>query len=360
VTALVASSPSAFWYLTRGSGFVAFALLTASLGLGLATTAGWHTRLFPRFAVGRLHRNLTLLTIVFVCIHVVTTIADGFAPVSFADAVVPFESRYRPLWLGLGALAFDLLLALVITSLLRLRIGLRAWRFVHWLAYAAWPVAAFHLLGTGSDARTGWLALGVGVSFILVLAALVGRLAGARGTMRLGAAVGAAGVAVTLGAWYEAGPARTGWAARAGTPRTLLAAPAPRTVRVVKRAAPVSLPARFSGRLSGRLVQSAPDSKGLVTLKIEARVSGRVKGRVGLALKGAPLAGGGVSMTASGVTFEQAGATAVYQGQIVALEGSTVGADLAAPGEHRISLELAFRINSATGAVSGVVRCRRR
>jgi len=331
---LVASSASPFWYLTRGSGFVAFALLSASLGLGLATAAGWRTRRFPRFAVARLHRNLTLLTIVFVCIHVATTIADGFAPVSLTDAVIPFESRYRPLWLGLGALAFDLLIALVVTSLLRARIGVRAWRFVHWLAYAAWPVAAFHLLGSGSDARAGWLVLGVGASFIFVLAAIAGRLAGARRALRLGGAVGTAGVAIALGAWYESGPARTGWAARAGTPRTLLAVslPAPAPTLAVKRTTHVSLPARFSGRLSGRLVQSGPDDKGLVTLTIEARVSGAVRGRVGLALKGAPLAGGGVSMTASGVTFEQAGATALYQGRIVALRGSTVGADLAAPG----------------------------
>ena len=106
-----------------------------------------------------LHRNLTLLALVFVAAHVVTTVADGFAPIGLLDAVVPFVSPYRPIWLGLGAVAFDLLLALVVTSLLRARIGYRSWRVVHWLAYAAWPVALVHALGTGSDARIGWFAL---------------------------------------------------------------------------------------------------------------------------------------------------------------------------------------------------------
>ena len=73
------------------------------------------------------------------------------------DAVVPFASAYRPLWLGLGAIAIDLLIALVVTSLVRARLGLRAWRGVHWCRYACWPVALLHGLGTGTDARTPWM-----------------------------------------------------------------------------------------------------------------------------------------------------------------------------------------------------------
>src|SRR5581483_4150523 len=133
------TSPSAFWYLTRGSGVVALLLLTASICLGIATTMRWRTNRMPRFAVAGVHRTVTLVAIVFVAIHVATTVVDGFAPIGWKDAVVPFLSPYRPLWLGLGAVAFDLLLALVITSLLRARIGYRLWRGTHWLAYASWP-----------------------------------------------------------------------------------------------------------------------------------------------------------------------------------------------------------------------------
>ena len=64
---------------------------------------------------------------------------------------------YRPIWLGLGALAFDLLLAVLLTSMLRRQFGHRAWRFVHWLAYVSWPVAVVHGLATGTDAKAGWL-----------------------------------------------------------------------------------------------------------------------------------------------------------------------------------------------------------
>src|ERR1700730_9997519 len=98
---LAATSPSVFWYLTRGSGVVALVLLTASIVLGIVSTIRWSTSGLPRFAVAGLHRMLTLLAIVFVAVHVVTTVADGFAPIGWTDAVVPFLSPYRPVWLGL-------------------------------------------------------------------------------------------------------------------------------------------------------------------------------------------------------------------------------------------------------------------
>src|SRR5512140_2341216 len=105
----LAYSAKTFWCLTRGSGVVALLLLTASVVLGVLSTVRVRSARWPRFAVGSVHRNLTLLAIVFVVLHVVTTVADGYAPVRLTDAVIPFASRYRPVWLGLGAVAFDLL-----------------------------------------------------------------------------------------------------------------------------------------------------------------------------------------------------------------------------------------------------------
>ena len=140
---LAAGNGTTFWYLTRGSGVVALILLTAAVAIGIVNALRWRTDHWPRFALTDAHRNLTLLSIAFVAIHVVTTVADGYAPIGLLDAVVPFRSPYRPLWLGLGAVSFDLLLALVVTSLMRGSIPARVWRGLHWLAYAAWMVARF-------------------------------------------------------------------------------------------------------------------------------------------------------------------------------------------------------------------------
>ena len=198
-------------------------LLTGSVLLGILNALRWQARRWPRFAVGDLHRNLTLLSIVFVALHVVTTVADGFAPIGLIDAFVPFMSPYRPIWLGLGTVAFDLLLALVVTSLLRARVGPKLWRGFHWLAYASWPIAVLHSFGTGSDARFGWLELlGFGCVALVSLAVIARVVGGGRRRPRIAGAAAALLVPVALFAWYTTGPARPGWAARSGTPSAIL------------------------------------------------------------------------------------------------------------------------------------------
>ena len=145
-------SGSALWYLVRGEGIVSLTLLTVTMLLGIGTWTRWASARWPRRFGNGLHRNVALLGLSFVALHAVTAVADGFVPLRLLDIVVPFEASYRPLWVGLGALAFDLLLALAITSLLQRRLGWRRWRATHWAAYACWPVAVVHGLRTGTDA----------------------------------------------------------------------------------------------------------------------------------------------------------------------------------------------------------------
>ncbi len=222
---LATAGPSVLWYLTRATGAVALLLLTASLVLGVAdvrrlSTAGW-----PRFMVDSLHRSVSLLALVFLVVHILTSVLDSYASISLVNAVVPFTGSYRPLWLGLGAVAFDLMLAVVITSLLKGRIGYRAWRAVHWLAYASWPLALVHGLGTGSDVKSSWLLVLSVVCSLAVLAAVVSRVlsrwpAGAPGR-RVALAVTAA-FAIFVLAWLPIGPLGSEWARRSGTPSALL------------------------------------------------------------------------------------------------------------------------------------------
>ncbi len=165
---------SPLWYLARGTGVVSLALLTATVLLGLTSVTRWRSARWPRFVTVSLHRNLSLLSVVFLVVHIGSSVLDTYTKISLTDAFIPFVGSYRPFWLGLGALAFDLILALIVTSLIRVRLGLRTWRSVHWLAYAAWPVAVLHGLGTGTDASQRWMQL-----FTLTCIGLVG-LAGLR------------------------------------------------------------------------------------------------------------------------------------------------------------------------------------
>jgi methionine sulfoxide reductase heme-binding subunit len=214
-----------YWYLTRASGAVALILLTVSVVIGVAAIGRLRGPSVPRFLVHGLHRSSSLLAIVFLIIHIVTAVLDSFAPIGLSDAVVPFAGVYRPLWLGLGAVAFDLLLAIAITSLLRARLGYRAWRGVHWLAYATWPIALLHGLGTGSDARQGWmLVIGAACLAAVLASAAVRASIGWPANLRL--RVGALGAAAAFSAgllvWLPVGPLGAHWARRSGTPARLL------------------------------------------------------------------------------------------------------------------------------------------
>lgn len=146
---------TALWYASRASGVVALVLLTAALALGMLVNRQGRLPGLPRFAVTGLHRNISLLSVAFLAIHVLTAVADPYVMIGLAATVIPFTAAYKPLWLGLGALSLDLVAALIVTSLARARMGRRAWRAIHWAAYAAWPLAVAHSLGSSADMRSG-------------------------------------------------------------------------------------------------------------------------------------------------------------------------------------------------------------
>jgi hypothetical protein len=259
VILLAAVGPSPLWYLTRGTGLVALLLLTMTVALGVLNTGRWTTPRWPRFATGGLHRNVSLVVVVVLGIHIVAAELDTFAPVGWLAVVVPFASAYRPIWLGLGTVAFDLLLALVVTSLARRRIGQRAWRAIHWVAYLSWPLALVHGLGTGTDPRTPAMQAVTLVCAVVVIAAAGWRLAwGWRVALRRRLLV--AGLAVVacfvVAGWAAGGPLQAGWARRAGTPTALVASPllARATVPVAKPAPPVSLTLARDSHWTGQIV----------------------------------------------------------------------------------------------------------
>ncbi len=165
------------WFASRGTGLVTALLLTATTVLGAIHTGRVTSARWPRFTLHAMHRNLSLITLVFLGVHIASAIVDPYAGIEWLDAVVPFVSGYHPFWLGLGAVALDLVLAVLVTSLLRARIGLRLWRVVHFSAYALWPVAMLHGIGIGGpDTQLGWVVLIYAACAIAVILAIARRL----------------------------------------------------------------------------------------------------------------------------------------------------------------------------------------
>jgi len=173
------NSSTALWYTSRATGVVALLLLTAVMLLGLLVTRQGRLPGLPKFAVSGLHRNLSLLATAFVAIHVLTAVTDGYVNIPVTAVVVPLASSYERVWLALGTVSFDLMLAAVITSLLRRHLSRKTWRAVHLTAYVSWPVAWFHSLFSSTDMRHGVLFLLAIVCAVAVIAAVLWRLASA-------------------------------------------------------------------------------------------------------------------------------------------------------------------------------------
>ena len=365
------SSSKALWYLTRGTGLVAMILLSASVVLGVLEINRWATPSWPRFVTAGLHKNVSLLSVAFLAVHIATTVVDGFAPIGWLDAVVPLHSPYRPIWLGLGAVATDLLIAVTLTSLLRRRIGYRAWRIVHWSAYAVWPVAVVHGLGTGSDSSHGWALAVYAACLVAVAGSVLWRVTAGwtSGTAkgRLVALAGSLAVPSVIVIFLSAGPLQPGWAARAGTPRSLIAAAHRRAgegssatstttgTTTGPAASRGAFAVPFQGRLQGTLSQSAPDANGDSTVTVQASIGGQVDGVLHLTLTGPADPSGGITMNSSTVAMGPSAHPSMYQGRVTTLDGDQL--QLSLRGSDGATLNATVQLSvDGNNSVSGSIQ----
>jgi methionine sulfoxide reductase heme-binding subunit len=338
------------WYTTRATGIVSLVLLTGTVMLGVLGTARAASERWPRLVTAGLHRNLALTSTALVGVHVITTVLDPFASIGLAAAFIPGSSAYRPLWLSLGAVALDLLLAVLITSLLRDRLSHRSWQGVHLLVYVSWPIALWHGLGTGTDTKLPWV-LAINVACVAAVGwAVWWRLS--LTTSPMTRAVGMASVlvaAVLTAVFVLAGPLQPGWALRAETPAKLLgsqshpeAAP-PRGGRPVRMAK-----ARFSGRLS---MASGPGANQR-TITIIGRTVTNPARSVLIVLRGTP-SGAGVALSGGTVRIGKPGSGSDYSGHVVQLAGNTLVAAVSGPaGQRQAQITLTISGSAVTGTVS--------
>jgi sulfoxide reductase heme-binding subunit YedZ len=163
------------WYATRATGIAALLLLTATMLLGILT-AGRAKSSLPAFVRADLHRRVSVMTVVFLAIHVLTSMLDTYVHINWITIVVPFTSSYHTIWLALGTIGVDLFLAVAISSALRSHISARAWRTFHWLAYLSWPDAIAHTLGMGTDRALPWVLALVATSIASVVGATAWRI----------------------------------------------------------------------------------------------------------------------------------------------------------------------------------------
>ncbi len=144
-------SDPTFWLLARATGLTAYALLTTSVLAGLTVKSKPLGARIKAAAVTDLHRFLALLGLGVVAVHGLTLVLDSTVRMPLAGLLVPGLSPYRPLATGIGVLAAELMLLIYVSFSLRRRIGVRAWRRLHYLTFAVFAAATVHGLAAGTD-----------------------------------------------------------------------------------------------------------------------------------------------------------------------------------------------------------------
>ena len=165
------------WYFARSAGIVAYLLLSSSVLLGVLM-AGKSRFTWPKFAVEEVHRFLAILTGVFIVLHGGSLLLDRVVPISLGQELVPFTSPYRPLAVGLGICAMELIAAVGITNALRTRLPYTTWRKLHYLTLPAWLFASLHGVLAGTDAGDPWFAAIAAGTFAAVAIAALARFSG--------------------------------------------------------------------------------------------------------------------------------------------------------------------------------------
>ena len=174
-----------WWLASRASGIVALALITLSVGVGLAMAGkAFRKPGLPRKLMA-LHEHAALGGLIAIAVHGITLLGDRWLHPGPAGIAVPFVMDYRPAYTGLGIVAGYLAAALGLSFYARKRIGAKLWRKLHRATIAVYVLAVIHTLGAGSDVawlRPAMLITGAPILFLLTLRMLPQRPRGERRT----------------------------------------------------------------------------------------------------------------------------------------------------------------------------------
>ena len=365
------------WNVARTGGFTAYILLTLAVAVGLALTMHLQSPSYwPRLINSELHNFLTLLSVVFVGVHILAVWIDPFTRFGWNEVFIPFVSHYRATWMALGILALYLGIAIGISTWLRPLIGYAWWRRLHVLTLGVYGLVTVHGIATGSDTQTWWGLIIYGGSIALIGGLLCWRLlvpVNDRGRAHpilaslLGLAI-LAGLIFTV-----AGPLQPGWNAVANgassgnsLSQSVVPSPSqrvPSTSQGGNTSNPFAVP--FTASLQGTLAQNGPDSSGAVTLHVNATLSNGAQGVLTIILQGTQESfggqGSGLSITSTQVKLGQDAARPLYQGYLTDLRSNDIRWRMSAllskvgVGTNKVQAQIEMQVDSS-GQVTGVIQ----
>jgi sulfoxide reductase heme-binding subunit YedZ len=170
----------AWWLASRASGLIALALITISVGLGLALSGRVTKRPgLPRI-LNAIHEQTALTALIAIAVHGLTLLGDPWLNPGPAGISIPFTMAYKPLWTGLGIVGGYMAAILGLSFYIRRRIGPKLWRKAHRFMIVVYGLAVAHTIGAGTDASTPWLRWFMAATAIPMAALFARRVLGRR------------------------------------------------------------------------------------------------------------------------------------------------------------------------------------
>lgn len=173
---MIALTSPYIWYTSRTTGVISLVFLTFVCVLGILVSTRVGGRRIGRFEINELHRSVSMTAMIFMGIHVVTTVIDTYVPIGWVSSVVPYTSTYKRLPVAIGTVAFDVMVAVWMSSLIKERLNFTTWHAIHWGAYLAFVTSALHAYTVGTDAHSHWCLYTLYTCLGLVTVALTWRL----------------------------------------------------------------------------------------------------------------------------------------------------------------------------------------
>ena len=360
------------WDVARAGGFTAYVLLTLSVALGLMLTMHWQSAgRWPRLINSELHNFVTLLSLVFVGVHVVAVWVDPFTRFGWSEVFIPFVSHYRPLWMALGIVALYLGLAIGLSTWVRPLIGYAWWRRLHVLTLVCYGLVTVHGIATGSDTRTWWAVLiylgsALGIAVLLLIRLLEPAPPHGRAHPVWASLVAMA--MVVGGFWTLLGPLQAGWNASAnngngsGARIVLPSTSGTATPGAGGASGDASaFASAFSAQVRGSFSQSGPDGNGTVSYQIQGTLQNGATGQLDVRMSGQDDGSGAVNITTTSVTLGTAANPSLYTGQVTQLESDGTRWNIAATlmqsgsSSRTLTITLSLRVGdgSARGSIQG-------
>lgn len=359
------------WDVARAGGFTGYILLTLSVALGLMLTMHWQSAgRWPRLINSELHNFVTLLSLIFVGVHVLAVWLDPFTRFGWSEVFIPFVSHYRPLWMALGIVALYLGLAIGLSTWVRPLIGYAWWRRLHMLTLICYGLVTVHGIATGSDTRTWWAVLiylgsALGIAVLLLIRLL--EPAGAHGRAHPVWASLVAAAMVVGGFWMLLGPLQAGWNASANNGNgsgARIAIPSANSTATPGAGGATgdasAFASAFSAQVQGSFTQRGPDDNGTVSYEFQGTLQNGASGQLDLRLSGQEDGSGSVNITTTSATLGTAANPGLYTGQVTQLssDGSRwqMAATLTRSGGGSGSLTIALSLRVGDGTVRGTIQ----